>query len=34
VSETGVCGYCDAKITGGEFDWVLSTIDQDETYRG
>jgi predicted lipid-binding transport protein (Tim44 family) len=34
VSETGVCGYCDAKITGGEYDWVLSTIDQDEAYRG
>ncbi|MFN7144695.1 MAG: TIM44-like domain-containing protein [Myxococcota bacterium] len=34
VSESGVCGYCDAKITGGEYDWVLSAIDQDEAYRG
>jgi ribosomal protein L37AE/L43A len=34
ISETGVCGYCEAKITGGEYDWVLSTIDQDEAYRG
>lgn len=34
VSETGVCGYCDARITGGEYDWVLSAIDQDEAYRG
>lgn len=34
VSETGVCGYCDAKVTGGEFDWVLSAIDQDEVYLG
>lgn len=34
VNETGVCGYCDAKITGGDFDWVLSAIDQDEAYRG
>ena len=34
VSETGVCGYCDAKVTGGEFDWVLSAIDQDEVYMG
>jgi predicted lipid-binding transport protein (Tim44 family) len=33
VSETGVCGYCEAKITGGDFDWVLSAIDQDEEYR-
>lgn len=34
VAESGVCGYCDAKITGGEFDWTLAAIDQDETYRG
>jgi uncharacterized protein with PIN domain len=34
VSESGVCGYCDARITGGEYDWVLSAIDQDEAYRG
>ena len=34
VSESGVCGYCEAKVTGGEFDWVLSTIDQDDSYRG
>ena len=34
VSETGVCGYCEAKVTGGEFDWVLATIDQDEAYIG
>lgn len=34
ISETGVCGYCEAKVTGGDFDWVLTTIDQDEVYRG
>lgn len=34
VNETGVCGYCEAKITGGEFDWVVSAIDQDEAYAG
>ncbi len=34
VSETGVCGYCEAKVTGGDFDWVLATIDQDEAYSG
>lgn len=34
VNETGVCGYCEAKITGGDFDWVLSGIEQDEAYRG
>ena len=34
VSQTGVCGYCEAKITTGDFDWVLSRIEQDEAYRG
>jgi predicted lipid-binding transport protein (Tim44 family) len=34
VSQTGVCGYCDAKITSGRHDWVLSSIEQDEAYRG
>lgn len=34
VSAAGVCGYCDSKITGGDFDWVLSRIEQDEVYRG
>ena len=34
VSMAGVCGYCESKITGGDFDWVLSRIEQDEAYRG
>ena len=34
VSMAGTCGYCDSKITGGDFDWVLSRIEQDEAYRG
>lgn len=34
VSQAGVCGYCDTKITTGKFDWVLSRIDQPEAYRG
>lgn len=34
VSQTGVCGYCDSKITTGRFDWVLSRIDQPEAYVG
>lgn len=34
IGETGVCGYCEAKITGGDFDWVLSGIDQDDVYGG
>lgn len=34
VSQAGVCGYCGSKITGGDFDWVLSRIEQDEAYAG
>jgi len=34
VSAAGICGYCDTKITTGHHDWVLSRIDQCETYRG
>ena len=34
VSMAGVCGYCDTKITGGDFDWILSRIEQDDAYAG
>ncbi len=34
VSMAGKCNHCDAKITSGEFDWVLSKIEQDESYSG
>ena len=34
VSATGICEYCHGKITSGEFDWVLSKIEQDESYQG
>jgi len=34
VSATGICEYCSGKITSGEFDWVLSKIEQDESYGG
>jgi len=30
----GTCTYCQAKVTTGEFDWVLSRIEQDEVYVG
>jgi hypothetical protein len=26
--------HCQGKVTSGEFDWVLSRIEQDEAYRG
>ncbi len=34
VSMAGACEYCGAHLTRGEFDWVLSKIEQDESYRG
>jgi hypothetical protein len=30
----GVCEYCRVKVTTGEFDWVLSRIEQDDSYGG
>lgn len=34
VTMVGVCKYCKVKVTTGQFDWVLSRIEQDEVYRG
>ena len=34
VNSVGVCQFCGGKITSGEFDWVLSRIEQDESYSG
>lgn len=34
IQETGSCSYCQARISGGKFDWVLSRIEQDEVYGG
>jgi Tim44-like domain len=34
VNATGICEFCGGKITSGEFDWVLSKIEQDESYMG
>jgi hypothetical protein len=34
VNYAGVCEFCGGKITSGEFDWVLSKIEQDESYGG
>jgi predicted lipid-binding transport protein (Tim44 family) len=31
---TGICAYCNSKVTTGEFGWVLSRITQDEAYYG
>ncbi|MBX3225759.1 MAG: Tim44 domain-containing protein [Labilithrix sp.] len=34
VGMGGHCGFCKAKVTTADFDWVLSRIEQDEVYRG
>ena len=34
INMAGHCVYCSAKVTSGEFDWVLSRIEQDEAYKG
>ena len=33
IAMSGICPYCDSKITSGEFDWVLTRIEQDEAYE-
>ncbi|MGE0453185.1 MAG: TIM44-like domain-containing protein [Vicinamibacteria bacterium] len=34
VNMAGECEHCGVHLTSGEFDWVLSKIEQDEAYRG
>ncbi len=34
IAETGVCGHCDAVVTTGDFDWVVSRIDQADAVAG
>jgi predicted lipid-binding transport protein (Tim44 family) len=34
VNMAGECEHCGAKITRGQFDWVLSKIEQDDSYTG
>jgi hypothetical protein len=34
ITMAGACEYCKAKVTAGEFDWVLSRIEQDDSYTG
>jgi hypothetical protein len=33
IAMSGECGHCSVKVTSGEFDWVLSRIEQDEVYE-
>jgi hypothetical protein len=34
INMAGNCEYCKVKVTSGEYDWVLSRIEQDEAYQG
>lgn len=34
INMSGNCTHCQAKVTSGSFDWVLSRIEQDEVYAG
>lgn len=34
VNMAGSCEYCSAKLSAGDFDWVLSRIEQDDAYQG
>ncbi len=34
INQSGECEHCGAHVTSGEFDWVVSKIEQDDTYRG
>jgi predicted lipid-binding transport protein (Tim44 family) len=34
VNMAGHCAHCGVHVTSGEFDWVLSRIEQDDSYEG
>jgi predicted lipid-binding transport protein (Tim44 family) len=34
INQIGECHYCNAAVTSGRFDWVLSRIEQEEDYSG
>jgi hypothetical protein len=34
IDMAGSCAHCKAHVVAGEFDWVLSRIEQDEVYQG
>jgi hypothetical protein len=34
IAMGGTCAYCEVHVTAGEFDWVLSKIEQDDAYVG
>jgi hypothetical protein len=34
VNMAGECAHCGSRVTSGDFDWVLSKIEQDDSYSG
>jgi hypothetical protein len=34
INMAGECEHCNAYLAAGEFDWVLSKVEQDDSYRG
>jgi predicted lipid-binding transport protein (Tim44 family) len=34
INQVGECKYCNAAVTSGRFDWVLSRIEQEDEYAG
>ena len=34
IAMAGNCEYCHARVVSGDFDWVLSRIEQDDSYGG
>ncbi|MBP9089355.1 MAG: TIM44-like domain-containing protein, partial [Kofleriaceae bacterium] len=34
IDAAGACEYCGSALASGDFDWVLSKIEQDDSYRG
>jgi predicted lipid-binding transport protein (Tim44 family) len=34
INQVGECRYCQAAVTSGRFDWVLSRIEQEDEYAG
>lgn len=34
INMAGQCTHCSARVSSGDFDWVLSRIEQDDSYQG
>jgi ribosomal protein L37AE/L43A len=34
LSEAGICGYCQRRVTGGDYGWVLIDVDTPESLQG